>query len=95
MSVPFSFNFFFRCWTGEGEIMAELVDGGGVIRILGERKRDKLLTTGLAVNSATTRACYVYTSPDCKGDFAEVRSDVQDFQGYYHNGVRSFQCFAY
>ncbi|CAG8979670.1 hypothetical protein HYALB_00003901 [Hymenoscyphus albidus] len=49
----------------------------------------------MSVNTTTTKACYVYTAPDCKGDRTEVRSDVQEFLGLYHDGVRSFQCFGY
>ena len=48
---------------------------------------------GMIVNSPAGIICRVYTNDDCSGYVAEVRTNVQQFYGFFENGVRSFQCF--
>lgn len=46
----------------------------------------------MQVNQEAVYSCHVFTMPDCTGDYADIRGDVQTFLGLYHNGVRSFVC---
>jgi hypothetical protein len=56
-------------------------------------KRNQKYANWTPVNSAAGIVCQIFTNDDCTGYAWEVRTDIQQFYGYFENGLRSFQCF--